>query len=142
MDYLPRFSAELLISFVLGQFRPRWLPPEGFKFPGECSDWLLCRRMVGSRATNDALCLKLDDARLISDLELNPLLLFMHNKYSNFCFLTFMRFDVNDIMRVRWVIIYFWVSIFFCPFVFVMIRKSCEIKRKIIKHKKGKGRIF
>lgn len=37
----------------------------GLLFPaGECNDWLLWRRMVGKRATNDALCLKLEDARL------------------------------------------------------------------------------
>lgn len=78
---LPRFSAELLISLGRGHwllFRPRWLPPPplvGFKLlpAGECRDWLLCLRMVGNRATNDALCLKLDDALLISDFEI-PLL--------------------------------------------------------------------
>lgn len=46
--------------------------PLGFGLPGECSDWLLCRRIVGSRATNDALCLKLEDARLISDFRFVP----------------------------------------------------------------------
>lgn len=37
-------------------------------FPGEFKDWLLCLLIVGSRATNDALCLKLEDALLISKI--------------------------------------------------------------------------
>jgi hypothetical protein len=68
--------------------------------------------MVGNRATNDALCLKLDDARLISDFEVNPFLLFSHKKYSNFLFLTFMRFDVNDNMRAMSDNLF----LVFCPF--------------------------
>lgn len=51
--------------------RPRVDDAGGFELPaGECNDWLLCLRMVGSRATNDALCLKLEDARLINDFRL------------------------------------------------------------------------
>lgn len=47
--------------------RPLVEPVGGFALPGECSDWLLWRRIVGRRATNDALCLKLEEARLGSD---------------------------------------------------------------------------
>lgn len=71
--YSPRFSADAFISAMVR--RPRAAPLGGFGLPaGECSDWLLCLRMVGNRATNDALCLKLEEARLISDLRLVPIL--------------------------------------------------------------------
>lgn len=63
---LPKFSAEVFISFIRCT-RPLADPAGGFWLPGEWSDWLLCRRIVGNRATNDALCLKLEDARLVSD---------------------------------------------------------------------------
>lgn len=64
---LPKFSADAFTSNMV-----RWMVRAragavvgGLLLPaGECSDWLLCRRMVGSRATNDALCLKLEEARL------------------------------------------------------------------------------
>lgn len=60
------------MSFIARAQRPLVEPVGGFWFPGECSDWLLWRRMVGRRATNDALCLKLEDARLISDFRFVP----------------------------------------------------------------------
>lgn len=64
----PRFSEDALMSVTRGHRPDRPLPLGGFALPGECSDWLLWRRIVGSRATNEALCLKLDDARLISEI--------------------------------------------------------------------------
>lgn len=51
---------------------PLLLFPLPTALPGECSDWLLWRLMVGSRATKDALCLKLEDARLMRDLRFDP----------------------------------------------------------------------
>lgn len=72
VKYIPKFSAEAFISAIV-----RWgiLPLTdavgGFELPaGECNDWLLCLLMVGNRATKDALCLKLEDARLINDFRL------------------------------------------------------------------------
>lgn len=73
---LPKFSADAFISAIVRIPRPRVDAVGGFELPaGECSDWLLCLRMVGSRATNDALCLKLEDARLINDFRLVPQLI-------------------------------------------------------------------
>lgn len=69
--YLPRFSADAFISPIVRGHRGGLVGPGGLfpvAFPGECRDWLLCLRIVGNRATNDALCLKLEDARLISDI--------------------------------------------------------------------------
>lgn len=57
---VPKFSTEEFMSFIVrADDRPRIDPAGGFWLPGECSDWLLCRRIVGNRATNEALCLKL-----------------------------------------------------------------------------------
>lgn len=67
---LPKFSADAFISAMVRCIaRPRVDAVGGLLFgpAGECSDWLLCRRMVGSLATNEALCLKLEDARLSKD---------------------------------------------------------------------------
>lgn len=88
--YWPRFSAEAFISLIVRGHREVRPPiddpcapcpdpplllllfPLPTAFPGECSDWLLWRLMVGSRATKDALCLKLEDARLMRDLRFDP----------------------------------------------------------------------
>lgn len=86
--YWPRFSAEAFISLMVRGHRagrpptedPWPLPPPLLlvlflltaALPGECRDWLLWRRIVGSRATKDALCLKLEDARLMRDLRFDP----------------------------------------------------------------------
>lgn len=68
---IPKFSADAFISAIVRCVIRRVDAVGGFEFPaGECNDWLLCLRMVGSRATKDALCLKLEDARLINDFRL------------------------------------------------------------------------
>lgn len=68
---VPKFSADAFISAIVRCVIRRVDVVGGFELPaGECNDWLLCLRMVGNRATNDALCLKLEDARLINDFRL------------------------------------------------------------------------
>lgn len=74
-EFLPRFSADAFISAMVRCIaRPLVDAVGGLLFgpAGECSDWLLCRRMVGSLATNEALCLKLEDARLSRDYRIVP----------------------------------------------------------------------
>lgn len=68
---LPRFSTDAFMSRMVRVYLVEALDePGGLDTPppspppGVWIVWLLCLRMVGSRATKDVLCLKLDDARL------------------------------------------------------------------------------
>lgn len=130
--YWPRFSAEAFISLIVRghlELRPPMddpcapcpepppppllLFPLPTAFPGECSDWLLWRLMVGSRATKDALCLKLEDARLMRDLRFDP------NLSGGF------RFGVDRVVIYLGTGSYVcvWLRFYWCEWMCVMVRR-------------------
>lgn len=99
---LPKFSADAFISAMVRCIvRPRVDAVGGLLCgpAGECNDWLLCRRMVGSLATNEALCLKLEDARLSKDYRYVPTKFIFYEK-KKFLVWRDINGDVCDCIRV------------------------------------------
>lgn len=123
--YSPRFSTDWFISRMLRVYLDIRLVATVLmpSPPGDCIDWGLWRLMVGRRATNDALCLKLDDALLRIGCFFLVCIFFFFS-------IELMNITKKKIWKSMKENLKCWISTYFCVWLYIYNWKVAKTKKQ------------